>query len=281
MSHFKVVKVRVSAALTRSGLPDLDYALNPYAGCSHGCVYCYARLYTRYREASRSWGRVVVVKENIVEVLKREVRRLKPGVVGVGTVTDPYQPVELAHRLTRRSLEVLLESGFYASIQTKSGLVTEDLDLLEEHSDKVDVGLTVTTLDERVAQLIEPWAPPPGERVRALEELGSRGIRVWVFYGPVLPGINDDDATLESIVRLAASLGAVLYYDKLRVRGFMLAPGYPIRGSAEAAKRYEWASFFRRLRELCARYGVECHPGFEGDARQEPPRRTLDPYIKG
>jgi DNA repair photolyase len=280
VSHFKVVKVRVSAALARSGLPDLDYALNPYAGCSHGCVYCYARLYTRYREASRSWGRVVIVKENIVEVLKREVRKLKPGVVGVGTVTDPYQPVELAHRLTRRSLEVLLESGFYASIQTKSGLVTEDLDLLEEHSDKVDVGLTVTTLDEHVAQLIEPWASPPGERVRALEELRSHGIRIWVFYGPVLPGINDDDATLESIVRLAASLDAVLYYDKLRVRGFMLAPGYPVRGSAEAAKRYEWASFFRRLRELCTRYGVECRPGFEGDAHQEPPRRTLDSYIK-
>ena len=87
-------RIKVKQALSRSGLPDIDYALNPYAGCYHGCIYCYARAYTRYKDAAQNWGQVIYIKENIVDVLRKEVRRKKKGIVGISTITDPYQPIE-------------------------------------------------------------------------------------------------------------------------------------------------------------------------------------------
>ena len=260
-----VREVRVRRALTRSGLPDIDYALNPYIGCSHGCIYCYARLYTDRAEVRERWGEVVLVKVNLVELLRREATSVR-GVVGVGTVTDPYQPVEKEYGLTRESLRVLLRRGLRASIQTKSGLVARDKDILVEYRGSVDVGFTITTLDERVARWLEPGAPPPRERVRALEGLSSEGIRTWVFYGPVIPGVNDGDDVVEGLLKLAASTGSVLYYDSLHVKPFMLTPSHPLREAALSARRYNWGRFWRRLRESCEKFGVICREGFTGDA---------------
>lgn len=260
-----VREVRVRRALTRSGLPDIDYALNPYIGCSHGCIYCYARLYTDKEDIRERWGEVVLVKANLVKLLRREALRVR-GVVGVGTITDPYQPVEREYGLTRESLKVLLRRGLRVSIQTKSGLVTRDKDILVNHGNAVDVGFTITTLDEGVARWLEPGAPPPRERVRALEELSSAGLRTWVFYGPVIPGVNDGEDVIEGLVRLAADTGSTLYYDSLHVKPFMLSPTNPLRGAALAARKYDWGRLWRGLREECRRAGVVCREGFAGDA---------------
>ncbi len=260
-----VKEVRVRRALTRSRLPDIDYALNPYIGCSHGCIYCYARLYTDKKEVKERWGEVVLVKVNLVELLRQEASKIR-GVVGVGTVTDPYQPVEREYGLTRESLKVLLRRGVRVSIQTKSGLVTRDKDILVEHRDLVDVGLTITTLDEEIARWLEPGAPPPAERVTALEELSSAGVRTWIFYGPVIPGINDGDETVEDLVRLVASTGSILYYDSLHVKPFMLATTHPLREAALSTRNYGWRRFWERLVEKCRKMGVECREGFTGDA---------------
>ncbi len=260
-----VREVRVRKALTRSGLPDLDYALNPYIGCTHGCIYCYARLYTDRDDVREKWGEVVLVKANLIELLRREASSIR-GVVGVGTVTDPYQPVEKEYGLTRKSLKVLLVRGLRVSIQTKSGLVTRDKDILVAHRGLVDVGFTITTLDEGAARWLEPGAPSPAERVKALEELSSAGIRTWIFYGPVIPGINDSDDVVEELLRLAASTNSILYYDSLHVKPFMLTPSHPLREVALSVRRYDWGRFWRRLREECKRIGVVCREGFTGDA---------------
>jgi len=266
-----VREIRVRRALTRSGLPDIDYALNPYIGCSHGCIYCYARLYTDKKEVKERWGEVVLVKINLIELLRREASRIR-GVVGVGTVTDPYQPIESEYGLTRESLKVLLRRGVRVSIQTKSGLVTRDKDILVEHRGLVDVGFTITTLDEEMARWLEPGAPPPSERVRALEELSSAGVRTWLFYGPVIPGINDGDEVVEELVGLAASTGSILYYDSLHVKPFMLAPEHPLREAALSTRGYGWRRFWERLVEKCRKMGVKCREGFTGDA--VPVKRT-------
>lgn len=260
-----VREVRVRRALTRSGLPDIDYALNPYIGCSHGCIYCYARLYTGREEVREGWGEVVLVKINLIELLRREASGIR-GVVGVGTVTDPYQPVEEEYGLTGESLKVLLRRGVRVSIQTKSGLVTRDRDILVENRGLVDVGLTITTLDEGTARRLEPGAPPPADRVRALEELSSAGVRTWIFYGPVIPGVNDGEEVVEELVGLAASTGSILYYDSLHVKPFMLAPTHPLREAALSVRNYGWGRFWRRLTEKCEKMGVECREGFAGDA---------------
>ncbi len=271
-------RVRVSEALVKSGLYDIDYALNPYAGCEHGCRYCYARAYTRYREAAENWGQVVYIKENIVEVLEREVVRKKRGVVGVSTITDPYQPIERTESLTRACLEVLLRAGFQVSIQTKSDLVLRDLDLLSEHRDLVDVGFTITTMDREVASVIEPGAPPPEARARALREVVESGIETWVFLGPIMCGVNDSENSIRRVIELAAETGSTLYYDYLRLRAGVaealaeLKSEYP--HAARFARRW-WQSVEENIRKLCSELGVKCVAAF-------PPRReslTLDRFF--
>jgi DNA repair photolyase len=263
---FTVRLTTVKSALSETGLPDLKYALNPYIGCAHSCIYCYARLYTRDRAVSENWGGVVVVKYNLPQVLEREVKSRERGVVGVGTITDPYQPVEAYYEITAKSLRVLLRAGFPVSIQTKNPLVLRDLELLAKYRDLVDVGFTITTLSYEKAEFIEPRAPPPRSRVEALRELSARGIKTWIFYGPVIPGLNDDEETTRRLVMLAAETGSVLYYDPVHVKPFMRNPAHPLYVYVQRATR-EW-----RLRveesvlKICRELGVTCKPGFTGDA---------------
>ncbi|WP_440059111.1 SPL family radical SAM protein [Thermogladius sp. 4427co] len=261
MSAIKVIEIKVSKAISKSGLPDLDYALNPYLGCYHGCIYCYARLYTRIKEVSMNWGEVVGVKINLVEKLEKEVKYLTKGIVGVGTITDPYQPVEAKYFLTRESLKILFRHGFKASIQTKGTLVTRDIDLLSSYSNYVDVGFTITTLDPKKASFIEPKAPPPSERVKALERVSSEKIRTWIFIGPIIPGLNDDIGELVRIIEIASSTGSDVYYDSLHVKPFM-RENHPLSPYSQIAVNYNWRILFDEIEKTCREKGVNCKPGF-------------------
>lgn len=258
---FRVLETRVGYALSRSGLPDLDYAVNPYMGCSHACIYCYARLYTKHSEASRLWGRVVVVKKNIADVVKREVSMYKRGVVGLSTITDPYQPVEAVYGLTRRVLAILLEAGFHGSIQTKNTLVLRDLDLIAKYRDRVDMGFTITTLNNSVARFIEPYSPPPGARARALKTIADEGVDTWIFYGPVIPGLNDNVETVNAILQLAVETGSRVLADKLHVKPFMKNREHPLSNYALRASGRWWRSFLKLFTEKCEEIGVECITG--------------------
>lgn len=261
-----VMTERVERALSKTGLPDADYALNPYVGCSHGCVYCYGRLYVSNERVRESWGQVVIAKINVHKVLEREVKKIPKGLVSVGTITDPYQPVESVFKLTRRSLEVLLSHGFHVSIQTKNPMVLRDLDLIEAHRDLVDVGFTITTVDRKIASTIEPHAPPPGARVSALERLAERGVTTWIFYGPIIPEVNDDPVTAEAIAEVAARTRSVLYFDPLRVKPFMLDRSYPFRELALKAKDRAWLErVVGVMRRVCEEKKIECRTGFTAE----------------
>ncbi len=256
-------RVRVRTALSRSGLPDLDYSLNPYVGCQHGCVYCYAREYTRYREVADRWGSLVYVKENLLSLLESETKRLKPGTVGLSTVTDPYQPVESVLKLTRRSIEILLKRGFKVSIQTKSPLVLRDLDILATNKDSVDVGFTIITLDPRVASLLEPGAPPPAGRAEALRRISERGVRTWLFYGPVIPGFNDDSESFAGVLEAVAGGIDLVLVDKLRITPRVrasLSSTIEDIGRIETAVRSGawWSGVVEEFEKVCARLGVRC-----------------------
>ncbi|WP_290624614.1 SPL family radical SAM protein [Archaeoglobus sp. UBA230] len=254
----RVIRKKVKSAIGRSNLPGVNYTLNPYTGCSHGCVYCYARLYCP-KEIGENWGEVVVVKENIVEVLAKELRnKRKEGRLMLSTITDPYQPLEGKERLTRRILQILVNSGHKVSIQTKSNLVLRDLDLLVRSREITDVGFTVTTLDERLAGMIEPNAPPPHKRVRALERLRDEGIRTWIFFGPVLPEV--DEGEVMEIAEIAKATESALFYDKFRVKGFMKTG---IEGEiAEMARKTDWKVLAGKIQEICNRLGVKAIPAF-------------------
>jgi len=197
--------VKCKSALSPSRLPGLDWALNPYRGCSHSCIYCYAQDVTRF-EPSRAWGEIIEVRSNIVQVLAKELRRKREGVVGVGTVTDPYQPAEARLELTRGCLRLLRSSATEASVLTKSALVLRDLDILEGWAG-VEVGLSVATVDEGISAVLEPGAPAPRERMAALERLSSSGVRTYLMAAPIMPGLSDDRGLLGELVSQASGAG--------------------------------------------------------------------------
>jgi len=263
----RVYVTSVKTALSRSGLPDLDYSLNPYIGCGHGCIYCYARQYTGNKMVSENWGKIVFVKSNIVAILMREVRKLKPGTVGVGTITDSYQPVEAVYKLTRKSLEVLLSHGFKVSIQTKNPLVVRDMDLFARNPGKVDVGFTITTLDNKLSSFLEPSSPPPRARVEALRKITALGVKTWIFYGPIIPGLNDDEDTISNLVEIASELGATLYYDPLHVKPFMNRNDHPLNNYVKTKTMNWWTKVSRTILNYCMKNHIECKPGFTGDSR--------------
>lgn len=211
----KVNKVSCKSALSQSGLPGLDYALNPYRGCTHACVYCYAPFVLR---ETREWGRFVDVKQNIPRILEGELRKKKKGVVGIGTVTDAYQPIEKKTEITRRCLEVLLRYDFPVSIQTKSSLVLRDLDLIKKFSTK-DAGITLTTFDDALRRTYEPGSSSVEERLSTLARLHSEGIETWAFLGPIMPYITDKGDNLERLIdELARAEVGLVMVDKLNLK---------------------------------------------------------------
>ena len=207
-----IKEIIAKTALSPSKLPGLDYALNPYRGCEHACVYCYAPSVIHWDKGK--WGELVEVKVNLPRILSKELRVKKKGVVGLGTVTDPYQPAEKKYEITRRCLELLLMHDFPVCIQTKSSLVLRDIDLLKKFSN-IEVGVTLTALDESVREKLEPGASSVEERLRALGELSKNGINTWVFLGPVMPYITDVGALIDAIAKVKPKYVLV---DKLRLK---------------------------------------------------------------
>ena len=205
--------------LTKSGITGVDYALNPYVGCAHGCTYCYAVFMKRFTGHKEEWGTFVDIKVNAPEVLSRQLKRAKPGNISFGTVTDAYQPLEREYGITRACLEALLEHPLPVSILTKSALVLRDLDLIKKLKD-VQVAFTITTLDEEVRRRFEPGASPVTARLDALRAFSEAGIPTWAFCGPLLPGITDDETSLDTLFAQLkrAGVGYVLV-DSLNLRG--------------------------------------------------------------
>jgi len=180
-----VKEVRAKSILSASKI--FPYTLNAYTGCQHGCSYCYARFMKRVTGHSEPWGEFVDVKVNAAELLPAELARKKPGKVWISGVCDPYQPLEARYRLIRQCLRILVAHGWPLVIQTRSPLVTRDIDILRG-APGVEVGLSVTTADDAVRKLFEPNAPSIGARLRALQELHDAGIRTYAMVAPLLPG---------------------------------------------------------------------------------------------
>jgi DNA repair photolyase len=208
-----ISEVYCKSALSKSGIYGVDYSLNPYFGCEHSCVYCYVPRMMPGRLRGRAWGSFVEVKVNIPKVLARELRRVSRGRVLVSSITDPYQPIERSYELTRSCLELLASKGLEVTILTKSSLFKRDLDLMDE---KFEVGVTVTTV--KSYRELEPFSDPPLRRLEALKEASGEGLRTFVFLGPLIPGVVDEE--LDEILELAYNAGAsYVIVDKLNTRG--------------------------------------------------------------
>jgi len=164
-----------------------DYVINPYIGCQHGCTYCYARFIKRFTGHKEPWGEFVDVKINALDLLLQEINKKPTGKVWMSGVCDPYQPLEEKYELTKKCLKILIQHDWPVTIQTKSPLVLRDIDLFMR-SDKIEVGLSVTSADDEIRKLFEPGAPSIKERIKALEGLYLAGIRTYAMIAPMLPG---------------------------------------------------------------------------------------------
>ncbi|MGG7576543.1 PA0069 family radical SAM protein [Rhizobium sp. Nf11,1] len=201
-------------AITRNESPDLsfDRSINPYRGCEHGCIYCFARPTHAYMglSAGLDFETKLFAKPDAAKLLERELA--KPGykvrVIAIGTNTDPYQPIEKEWRIMRGILEVLNKANHPVSIVTKSAMILRDLDILQEMAGKnlVRVGISVTTLDRKLARAMEPRAATPPRRLETIHALSEAGIQTAVMAAPLIPALNDHE--LERILESAKAAGA-------------------------------------------------------------------------
>jgi DNA repair photolyase len=200
--------------ITYNDSPDVGFeaSINPYRGCEHGCIYCYARPYHEYLGFSSGldFETKILVKEDAPELLRKELasRRWSPKVLAISGVTDPYQPIERKLQLTRRCLEVLAEFRNPVMIVTKNQLVTRDVDVLKQLAqfDAAAVFLSITTLDGDLARVMEPRTSTPQNRLAAIEALSAAGVPAGVLAAPCIPGLNDHE--MHSIITAAANAGA-------------------------------------------------------------------------
>jgi len=217
-SHFPVPVVReitCKSVLNKCSIGD--YSLNCYVGCAHGCGYCYARYMQRFHPHEEPWGRFVDVKTNAVEVLEKQIRRMPPGSVFMSSACDGWQPLEKTWRLTRECCRILLEHGFRVNALTKSALILRDLDIFAKGNARV--GVTVTTPDERLAALWEPGASTVSERFNVLAQAHDAGIETSIMFGPLLPFLSDNEASLDALFEQAARLQVnVIWVDTLNAR---------------------------------------------------------------
>ena len=181
------------------GIFTSDYGINLYRGCTHGCIYCDSR--SQIYQFNHKFEDIEV-KENAVELLKRELIRRKPFMVVTGAMTDPYVPIEKRLKHVRKCLEVIYRYGYGFSCLTKSDLILRDLDLLKKINEKskVVVQITLTTADDDLCRLIEPNVCPTSRRVEVLERLNENGIPAVVWLSPILPHINDSEENINSIL---------------------------------------------------------------------------------
>lgn len=256
-------EVEAKSILTESQLPESDYCINPYVGCAHGCVYCYARFMKRFTGHDEPWGEFVDVKINAVELLRKRLRSMrgKGGVVLLGSVTDAYQPLENKHRLTRGLLQELLVADFSVSILTKSDLILRDIDILKQFKN-CSVGLTITTMDDEVSERLEPRAASVDRRLRALQQLHDAGVPTYTFVGPIFPVLTDLRAIFD------ATRGAVdsMWGEALNIKGgnwtgleAVLATYYPdiLLGFKETVQNPKyWDTIEREFRNLCEEFHV-------------------------
>jgi len=295
------VEMPVQQILNRCDNPALPFrwTINPYRGCEFGCVYCYARYTHEFLELRDplDFERRIFFKRMAAEVLARTLSRTPIGSdrIAIGTATDPYQPAERKFGLTRSMLKVFAQlGGLNLSITTKSWLIMRDLDLLKAINARsnLSVGFSLITLDRRLQRILEPRAPRPALRLRAIAELSAAGIRCNLLVMPVIPGVTDAPANLEAVIRAAKRAGASgvwwrsLFLKSAAARRFIpfVAENFPhLRKRIDefyARSTYAPRSYDQRLGEMFDRLRRKHGFAPEAERHPEPPPSTARPAIQ-
>jgi DNA repair photolyase len=240
----RIAEKRCKTGLVKSGM-RYTYAVNAYTGCLHACAYCYGTFMRRFTgHMNDAWGSFVDAKVNLIKVLSKEVPKRSGGSVWISSVCDPYQQVEAKYQLTRQAIDLL--SGypkFSLSILTKNALILRDLDLLKPVRDRVEVGFSISTFDEKAQRIFEPHASTVRDRLDAVKQLNTAGIPTWVFVAPMLPYVTE--IGLEDGLRQLSRVGVKhLETDRFNPRGSVITP------TLEAYKSWNPNCNLKEIREL-------------------------------
>ncbi len=208
----KCYEVRVKRALSYSALENVEYSLNPYIGCSHGCIYCYSPYFLK--KDPIIFKENIGVKINVPLLLQKEIKNVK-GRIFIGSITDPYQPCESKYGITRNSIEIILKNKKFFTILTKSDLIIRDKDLLD-YSPFAEVGFTINTLDESKKSLLEPNSPSVERVINALDKINTRK---YVMIAPIYNSLPEE---IYRMFDLFSKKGAeYIIMDKFRYRNGM------------------------------------------------------------
>ena len=206
--RIKLIKIRAKKGFTQTKIPGADYVINQYVGCQHACMYCYAKFMCKWYNYGK-WSSWVVVKENIAELVKKEVVK---GTVYMSSVSDPYQPVEKNLELTRNVLKNM-DRNIKLGILTKSDLILRDIDVFKEFRD-IEAGLTINGFDGKVKREIEPFSPSNRKRIEALQTLHERSIKNYAFISPIIPNLID----VEALIRETKSFVDFYWFEFLNLK---------------------------------------------------------------
>jgi len=257
----EIKEIQVKSVLTKSGLPDAEWAVNPYAGCAFGCKYCYAAFIGRWKHPKEEWGGFVDVKINAPEILKVELERLGNkfqsknfGSIFFASVTDPYQGVEDKYEITKKCLRALADFGYEGeiSILTKSPLVCRDIDIFKQLKN-ASIGLTITSLDDKVSRFLEGDAPSVSARMEVLKKLYIAGIHTYAFVGPLLPYFTARADKLENLFAELENSGVTGIY----IEHINLSPKIRVRLFEYLSKTPELIPYFEKARTHEYRQSLE------------------------
>ena len=269
-----VNKVQAKSIITKSNIPGIDFVVNPYIGCQHACIYCYAEFMKRFTDhGGDTWGEFLDVKQYDWDKIKPE--KYDGKTLLFSSVTDPYIPLEVKYENTRRVLEKLVGTKASVHILTKSSLVTRDIDLFKRFED-IQVAISLNSLDEKFARVIEPRASKPQDRLEALKAISKAGIPTYVFISPIFPRISDWQAIIEA----AQPITDDFRFENLNFRGHNVSRIMGLVNSKypELSEYYDlvrkhpsmWNEIEDDIETYCQMRGVQCkiefhHGGFTKD----------------
>ena len=246
----KIKEIHSKSILSSSKV--YDYVVNPYVGCQNGCYYCYARFMKRFTGHREAWGDFVDVKTNAPDLLLIEIEKKQKGTVWMSGVCDPYQPLEAKYKLSRKCLEILVKKDWPVTIQTRSSLVLRDMDIFKR-SNKIEVGLSITTSNDEIRKAFEPNAPSIMERLRSVESLHRNGIETFVMIAPILP-------EAESLIRILAGKVDYIIIDRMNYRHADRI--YNKHGWREKNTSEYFDLIKNRMANDCAELGIDCRSAY-------------------
>ena len=263
--HMKIKEVKVKSIVVKSRLPEGDFVINPYIGCQHGCVYCYARFMKRFTGHKEPWGSFLDVKINAPDLIPKNTGKYKNRSITIGSVTDPYQPAERKYKITRKILEKLipLQPGFL-DLMTKSDLVLRDIDLFKKFKTCI-IAISLAFLDDRIRKELEPGAVSVDRRLNVLKELHKAGIQTALFISPIFPFLTN----WQEIIKRTKDFVNEFWFENLNLYPSIRDEIHKFlrKNKPELVKEYKkiystdsnyWYDEEKRIREFCQNNKINC-----------------------